>query len=231
MADVPMQLIIAAFHDENGADAALKEIKAAKRDGWIKIDNAAVIRRDANDKLHINDTRDMGGGKGAVVGGVIGAVVGVIFPPALLASAGIGAVAGGLIAKFSDGGLPDSRLREIGEALKPGTSAIVAVIEHVWVAEVEAQMAAQGAQVFVDTVKADIAEQLAAGHDLTYTALATSDAVGVARISDAEAAPEAPAAEAAALEAPAAEAAAPEAPAAEAAAPVAEETKPEEPKA
>jgi uncharacterized membrane protein len=182
MADVPVQLIIAAFQDENGADAALKQIQQAKKDGWIRIDNAAVIRRDANDKLHIKDVRDMGGGKGAVIGGVIGAVVGVIFPPAVLASAGIGAVAGGLIAKFSDGGLPDSRLREIGEALKPGTSAIVAIIEHTWVAEAEAQLAAEGAQVFVNSVKADIAEQLASGHDLSYSAVTTGEAMSLDRV-------------------------------------------------
>src|SRR5512135_1362195 len=106
MSEVPVQLIVAAFQDENGAEEALKALQEAKKARYIQIENAAVIRRDANDKLHIKDVRDMGGGKGAVIGGVVGGVIGVLFPPAVLASAGIGAIAGGLIAKFSDGGLP-----------------------------------------------------------------------------------------------------------------------------
>jgi uncharacterized membrane protein len=181
MSDIPVQIIVAAFQDENGAEAALKELQAAKKARYIQIDNAAVIRRDADNKVHIKDTRDMGGGKGAVIGGIVGGVIGVLFPPSILVSGAIGAAAGGLIAKFSDGGFPDSRLKEIGEALKPGSSAIVAVIEHVWVAEAEAELQAAGAQVFVDTVKADIAEQLAAGKDVSYSVLATDEALSLDR--------------------------------------------------
>ena len=39
----------------------------------IGIENAAVLRRDEKNKLHIKETGDWGGGKGAVAGGAIGA--------------------------------------------------------------------------------------------------------------------------------------------------------------
>ncbi len=182
MSEVPVQLIVAAFQDENGAEQALKTLQEAKKARYIQIENAAVIRRDANDKLHIKDVRDMGGGKGAAIGGVVGGVIGLLFPPSILAGAAVGAAVGGLIAKFSDGGFPQGRLEEIGEALKPGTSAIVAVIDHVWVAEAEAELAAEGAQVFVDTLKADISEQLAAGKDVAYSAVATEEALSLGRV-------------------------------------------------
>jgi uncharacterized membrane protein len=181
MSDIPVQVIVAAFQDENGAEAALKELQAAKKARYIQIENAAVIRRDANNKVHIKDTRDMGGGKGAVIGGIVGGVIGVLFPPSILVSGAIGAAAGGLIAKFSDGGFPEGRLKEIGEALQPGTSAIVAVIDHVWVAEAEAELQAAGAKVFMDTVKADIAEQLAAGKDVSYSVVATDEGMSLDR--------------------------------------------------
>ena len=37
MSDVPVELIVAAFQDEGGAEAALQELKAAKKEGLIRI--------------------------------------------------------------------------------------------------------------------------------------------------------------------------------------------------
>jgi hypothetical protein len=51
----PMQLIVAAFQDEDGAERALNELKAAKKAHVIKIENAAVIRKDMKGKLHIKE--------------------------------------------------------------------------------------------------------------------------------------------------------------------------------
>ena len=46
MADAPIELIVAAFQDEQGAENALTELKNAKREQLIAIKDAAVIRRD-----------------------------------------------------------------------------------------------------------------------------------------------------------------------------------------
>ena len=136
MSDVPVQVVVAAFKDENTAGEALKALKQARNQGLIKIVDAAVLRKDANGKLHIKETADMGGGKGAVIGGVAGAVVGLLAGPVGWAALG-GAVIGGLAAKLHDGGFKDERLKKLGEGLGPGNSAIVAVVEHTWVREVE----------------------------------------------------------------------------------------------
>ena len=161
MSDVPIQVIVAAFNDEKSADAALQDLKQATKQGLIGIQNAAILRRDEQGKLHIKETADMKGGKGAVVGGVIGAVAGLIAGPFVLVTAA-GAIIGGLAAKLRDSGFPDARLREIGEGLTPGSSAIIAVIEHRWVAEVQRMMAEAGAQVMTEALKEDLAAQLEA---------------------------------------------------------------------
>jgi len=161
MSDVPIQVIVAAFNDENSADAALQRLKQATREGLIGIQNAAILKRDEQGKLHIKETADMTGGKGAVVGGVIGAVAGLIAGPFVLVTA-TGAIIGALAAKLRDSGFPDARLREIGEGLTPGSSAIIAVIEHRWVAEVQRMMAEAGARVMTEAVKEDLAAQLEA---------------------------------------------------------------------
>ena len=160
MSQVPVELIVAAFQSEQGADNALKKLQAAKKEHLIAIQNAAVIRRDHNDKLHITETADWSGGKGAAVGAIVGGAIGLIFPPSLLAAGAIGAGIGALGAKLSDSGFRDDELKEIGAALKPGTSAIVAVVEHTWVADLERQLAAEGARTMRQAITADIAAQL-----------------------------------------------------------------------
>jgi len=134
MSDVPVQLIVAAFQNEGDAKEALKALKQAKKEGLIKIDSAAILRKDEKGKIHIKETHDMGGGKGAALGGVGGAAVGLIAGAALAAPLAVGALIGGLVAKLRDSGFSDERLETLGESLQPGTSAIIAVVEHEWVA-------------------------------------------------------------------------------------------------
>ena len=173
MTDVPVEVIVAAFQDQNGASAALEQLKQAKKEGLIQIEDAAVLVKNADGKLSIKETADMGGGKGAVIGGVLGGVVGILAGPIGWAALG-GAVIGGLAAKMRDGGFPDARLRQIGESLKPGSSAIIAVIDHTWVLEVERRMQQAGADTVTAAVSADIAKQLEAGKDVAYSAVGTA---------------------------------------------------------
>lgn len=186
MSDVPVQIVVAAFKDESSASEALKALKQARNEGLIKIVDAAVLRKDANGKLHIKETADMGGGKGAVIGGVLGGVVGLIAGPVGWAAIG-GAAIGGLVAKLRDGGFKDERLKKLGEGLGPGNSAIVAVVEHVWVKQVEKAMADAGAQAVTEELSADIAKQLAAGGEVAYTALATDEGLATSRVATSDA--------------------------------------------
>lgn len=183
--DVPVQVIVAAFQNEEGAEDALTKLKDAKKEQVIDINNAAILRRSEDGKLHVKETRDMSGGKGAAIGGVAGAVAGLIAGPLVLA-AGAGALIGGLAAKLRDSGFRDDRLKRLGEALTPGTSALVAVIEHTWVRDVEKLLADYGADVTTESIKADIAQQLEAGHNVAYTAIATDQGSIVGRMTSEE---------------------------------------------
>jgi uncharacterized membrane protein len=162
MGDVPVEVVLAAFNDEKGAENALHELMQSTKYRQIVIRNAAVLWKDDRGKLRFKETADMRGGKGAAIGGVIGGVVGLIFPPSILASAAVGAAVGGLSARLHDAGFPDDRLRQVGEGLKPNTSALIAVIEHVWVDRVKEQLREYGAAIATEAVRADIAAQLEA---------------------------------------------------------------------
>ena len=179
--NVPREVIVAAFQDEDGAKAALKQLKSAKRQGLIKIDDAAVIRKDEKGKLHIKETADMSTGRGAGIGAVIGGVVGLLAGPVGVAlGAGAGAALGG-VAAHGDAGFKDERLEKIGEGLEPGTSAIVAVVEHKWVAAVQAQLEEEAADVMAQQLSADIHAQLSEGKEVAYSAIAAEGAASVTR--------------------------------------------------
>ena len=182
MSDVPIQIVAAAFNSPDGAAKAVEALKDARAAGLIAIDNLAILTKDADGKLDIKEPTDWGGTKGAVVGGVAGAAIGLLAGPVGWVT-GIGALVGGLAAKLRDSGFKDERLRTLGESLRPGTSAVVAVVEHRWVLALEKQLAEAGADTLTEEIGADIATQLEAGRDVAYTALSSAGVTMVGRTS------------------------------------------------
>lgn len=153
---VPLQAIVAAFPDEEGASKALDDLRRIDKD-LLGVKQAAVLVRTSEGELRIQESHHVG--RGAVLGGVAGAVVGLIAGPVGWVTVG-GAAVGALAARLRDSGFPDDRLRQIGEALTPGSSALVAIVEHRWVLQVEQQLREAGARYATEAVKADVAAQL-----------------------------------------------------------------------
>jgi uncharacterized membrane protein len=129
MSSETVQIFVAAYGSEQGAGAALEDFKAAKRAGAIDLIDAAVIVHTAEGKVKFEETADPSGRKWAKRGAIAGGVVGLIFPPSIIASAIVGGGAGGIWGKIRDKGFKDEDLKEIGDSLPPGSSAIIAVAE------------------------------------------------------------------------------------------------------
>ena len=106
--------------------------------------------------------------------------------PGVAAGGALGAAVGGITAKLYDGGFKDERLEQIGASLQPGTSAIVAVIEHRWVADLERELAEEGANVTTAALVADIADQLQKGGEVSYTAVSSEEGVAGGRVATTE---------------------------------------------
>ena len=177
MTGAPVQVVVAAFQTEQGADRTLHTLKAERSAGRISIDDAVVLRRDNKNRLHVSETGDWGGGKGAAVGGVLGAIVGLIAGPGAVVVGAAGAVVGGLAARLRDSGFEDERLRRLGESLQPGTSALVAIVEHKWMTEYERHLVEGGADPVREEVAAKMAQMLAPGGEITYTALGMDESI------------------------------------------------------
>jgi uncharacterized membrane protein len=136
-----MELFVATYDDEDGAAAALKDFQAAQRAGSIDLIDAAVIVHTPDGKVKIEETADPSGKKWAKRGAIAGGVVGLIFPPSIIVSAAVGGGAGGLWGKIRDKGFKDEDLKEIGDSLPPGSSAIIAVAEDRMIKQLEQGLA------------------------------------------------------------------------------------------
>jgi len=155
-----IDLLIFVFPDEGNANQALEKLKALKKEQVISIINAAVIIRDKDGKVKARETDDPGGKRGAVFGMITGAVVGLLGGPVgAVIGAAAGAATGGIAAKKIDMGISNEQLEEVASQLKPGTSAIVAVIEHTWADE-----AAKEVQEFGEiAMRQEIREEIVVG--------------------------------------------------------------------
>jgi uncharacterized membrane protein len=137
MATSTLEVFVAAFGSEDGAGEALKDFKAADREGAIDLIDAAEVVHRADGKVHFKETADPSGKKWAKRGAIAGGLVGLIFPPSIIAGAAVGAAGGGIWGKVRDKGIPDEELRRIGESIPEGSSAIIAIAEDRMVQRLE----------------------------------------------------------------------------------------------
>jgi len=159
----PVELIVAAWDDEERAGVVLDELKELKKMKFIGIENAAVITKDEESKLKIRETAEAAGvkrglGIGAIAGGIIGFLAGgpiggIVF----------GAAAGGLTGKVLDLGFDNKELKALGDLMGAGSSAIIAVIEHKWVGELIDALEEYGAEILQQELKDEVAQAIAAG--------------------------------------------------------------------
>lgn len=183
MSEAPVQVIVAAFSNVEDANALMNELKAGRKAGLIGIQDAAVVVKDGEGKLKVTDTkRRSRQRRGLITGGVVGGLVGLLAGPVGWAALGGGAI--GTLAGRMQGAPLRHTMAGIGDALPANSSAIVAIIEHTWVAQLEDALIAEGAHVLRSALAADIASQLQAGGNVLYTAIDDGSSAGVARVAE-----------------------------------------------
>jgi uncharacterized membrane protein len=171
MVDTSVQLLVAAFDTETGAEEALKELEAAKGSVVEAIQAAVALRKDQDGQIRFKDV-GLTPAKGALSGVVLGAVVGVLTGGTGLALGALGALVGGIVGrKKRDGLFPPGPINKLAAALAPGSSAIVVVRESGGAAELETELEALGADILTADIPADVVGELVGNHDAAYSTL------------------------------------------------------------
>jgi len=115
-------LVVLTFDDTLQAGQAYDALQKAQHDGFLRIDDAAVIGKDETGVVDVKNQADTGVKWGAVGGGMLGLLLGGVFFP--LAGLALGVIGGALVGKSLDMGLDQKFVRDVSEALKPGSSAL-----------------------------------------------------------------------------------------------------------
>jgi uncharacterized membrane protein len=100
-----------------------------QKDYLIQMADAVVVTRDEDGKVQLHQAVNLTAA-GAAGGTMWGALIGLLFLNPLLGAA-VGAGAGALSGYLTDFGIDDKRMKEMGEQLKPGGSALFVLVTSV----------------------------------------------------------------------------------------------------
>jgi uncharacterized membrane protein len=127
MADRPVFLYAAVYDEIADAEADYEAVFDLHDAGAIGTFDSAVVRKEDDGKVRVTKT-EKPTQHGAWTGAAVGALVGIIFPPAVIGSAIVGAGAGGLTGHLRKG-ISRGDLKELGDELEAGTAAVIVLAE------------------------------------------------------------------------------------------------------
>jgi uncharacterized membrane protein len=130
-------LIVLDFDGIHTADEVLNKLRSLQKEHLIDLEDACVVERDKDGKVHIKQAVNMtalGAARGGGMGALWGTLVGLLFLNPLAgmvigaaAGAGTGALSGSLI----DYGINDDFVKKLGETIPVDSSALFVLVKSV----------------------------------------------------------------------------------------------------
>lgn len=120
------ELIVIAFDDETTGFEMRAELVRMQKDYLIDMEDAVVVTRPSADDIQLHQAVNLTAA-GAIGGGFWGTLVGLVFLNPLLGAA-VGAASGALAGRLSDVGINDDFMRDVGQSLAPGGSAVFVLL-------------------------------------------------------------------------------------------------------
>ena len=122
-------LVVLAFDTETGAEQLRDDLLQLQKEHLIGLEDAAVAVRNKEGKVKIKQITSLAGA-GALGGAFWGLLLGLIFFVPVFGLL-VGAAAGALAGKYQDIGVDDKFIKEVGDTLQPGTSALFLLVREV----------------------------------------------------------------------------------------------------
>jgi uncharacterized membrane protein len=101
---------------------------ALQKQQLITVEDAAIMWRDTDGKPKLTQLNDMAG-VGALGGAFWGMLFGLLFFIPVIGLA-LGAATGAIVGSMSDVGIDDKFIKQVGESITPGTSALFLLTSH-----------------------------------------------------------------------------------------------------
>lgn len=122
-------LIVVGFENELKADEVLHRLEQLQKEHLVDLEDAVVVIKNQKGKVRIKQTYDLVA-EGAASGSFWGLLIGLLFLNPLLGVAA-GMAGGALSGAFSDIGIDDDFIKESGNTLEAGTSALFILAREV----------------------------------------------------------------------------------------------------
>ena len=120
-------IYVGTYPSEAAARADYDVVKDLHAVGAVGTYDASVVTKDDAGKVHVNKD-EMATRHGAWGGAAVGALIGILFPPAIIATAAVGAAVGGVSGHLWRG-MSRADVRELGEIIDDGQAALLIVGE------------------------------------------------------------------------------------------------------
>jgi len=120
------ELIVFAFDSTDGANNMIEGVKQLQKQQLITLSDAAIVVRKDDGKPKVKQLNNLVGA-GALGGAFWGMLIGILFFAPWLGLA-IGAVSGAVAGKFSDIGIDDDFIKQVGATIQPGHSALFLLV-------------------------------------------------------------------------------------------------------
>ncbi|MCG2841403.1 DUF1269 domain-containing protein [Sandaracinobacter sp. RS1-74] len=160
------QLVVLGFDGLSAADEVLNKLRTLKAQHLIDLEDAVVVERDAEGKVHMKQAVNLtklGATSGGLSGALWGTLVGLLFlnPLAgMVIGAGAGAGAGALSGSLIDFGVNDDFVKQLSETIPNGSSALFVLVREVTMDKVVAEIQAWNPRVLNTSLSSEQEEKL-----------------------------------------------------------------------
>jgi arylsulfatase A-like enzyme/uncharacterized membrane protein len=152
MAEATTDVLVAGYQTIEVATGDFDGLIALVKERRVRVEAAILVAHDVDGNVTVVNTGDDLGRKGMGWGGGVGFLVGLAAPP-LLASVVVGAAAGAIVGRFATHKLEQGLHDKLGEAMKPGTAAIITMFDSGQRLAVEQALPGSPAKSVVETDK------------------------------------------------------------------------------
>ncbi|MBR8827357.1 MAG: DUF1269 domain-containing protein [Gomphosphaeria aponina SAG 52.96 = DSM 107014] len=151
-------LIAIAYNDEFKAEEVRLVLAKLQKQHLIELDDAAVVVKNEEGKVQLKQAINLTAA-GAATGSFWGLLIGTLFFSPLLGVA-LGAASGALSGALSDIGVNDDFMRDLGESLPLGSSALFILVRKVTPDKVLDAVAPYGGKILQTSLSKDEEHQL-----------------------------------------------------------------------
>jgi uncharacterized membrane protein len=146
------ELFVIGYPDIDTAEHVRDRLIQMQTEQLITMDDIVVVANEGG-KIKLHQARSMTG-LGAASGALWGGLIGLLFFAPILGMA-VGAGSGALAGKFTDVGVDDNLMKDIGNALSPGSAAVFVLIAKMTEDKVIAELLPYGGQLLRSSLSAE----------------------------------------------------------------------------